>query len=60
MVFLECCNLRALSELLFKRRKEVEPMRMKAIGVVRATAQFIRRILDVQLPMAGAAGLRTH
>lgn len=34
-------------------------MLMTAIVVVRATMHFIRRILDVQLPMAGAAGLRT-
>jgi hypothetical protein len=35
-------------------------MRMKTIGLVHATAQFVLRILEVQLPMATVAGLRTH
>ena len=33
-------------------------MRMKTINVVRATTQFIQRIIDAQLPMAESAGLR--
>jgi hypothetical protein len=35
-------------------------MRMRAINVVHAATRFIRRILDVQLPMAEVAGLRIH
>jgi hypothetical protein len=33
-------------------------MRVKTIHVIRAAARFVGRILDAQLPMAGAAGLR--
>jgi hypothetical protein len=33
-------------------------MRTKAIDVIHATAQFVRRILEAQLPMAESAGLR--
>ncbi len=35
-------------------------MRMKVKVVVHATTRFIQRILDAQLPVAGASGLRTH
>jgi hypothetical protein len=35
-------------------------MRVKTMHLIRAAAQFAGRILDVQLPVAGAAGLRTH
>jgi hypothetical protein len=33
-------------------------MRMKAIKLVRATARFVGRILDAQLPIAESAGIR--
>ena len=32
-------------------------MRRKAINMVRATTQFVARILETQLPMAAASGL---
>jgi hypothetical protein len=35
-------------------------MRVKTMRLIRAAAHFAGRILDVQLPVAGAAGLRTH
>jgi hypothetical protein len=35
-------------------------MRLKTMQLIRAAAHFVGRILDVQLPVAGAAGLRTH
>jgi|HubBroStandDraft_1064217.scaffolds.fasta_scaffold5385346_1 hypothetical protein len=44
----------------FKREGGKEPMRIKTITVVRATAKLIQRILEARLPMAEAAGLRIH
>jgi hypothetical protein len=35
-------------------------MRIKVIKLVYATAQFVRRFLEVQLPVSTVAGLRTH
>jgi hypothetical protein len=35
-------------------------MRMKTVDVVRTAAQWIQKILEVRLPVAEAAGLRTH
>jgi hypothetical protein len=51
------CVIRVPSDL---RERRYKAMRMRAIDVIQATKQFIVRILDVQLPMAGAVGLRTH
>jgi len=35
-------------------------MRMKTIQALRTAAQWTRRILNVQMPMAAIHGLRTH
>jgi hypothetical protein len=35
-------------------------MRMKTMDIVRTATQWIQRILEVRLPVAEAAGLRTH
>jgi len=35
-------------------------MRTKAINMVRATTQFVARILDTQLPVAASSGLATR
>ncbi len=32
-------------------------MRMKAINMLRATTQFVARLLDTQLPVGAASGL---
>lgn len=33
-------------------------MTVKTIDAIRAATQFIQRIIEAQLPMAGSAGLR--
>ena len=35
-------------------------MRMKTVDIVRTATQWIQKILAVRLPVAEAAGLRTH
>jgi hypothetical protein len=35
-------------------------MRMKTVDVVRTAAHWIQKVLEVRLPVAAAAGLRTR
>jgi hypothetical protein len=45
--------------MAMRKEMEVSEMRMKTTKVVRATAQFIQRFLEVRLPM-DVTGLRTR
>jgi len=43
-----------------RKEKEVSEMRTKTTKAIRATARWIKRFLDVRLPMDVMPGLRTR